>query len=322
VTLAPGFLALPADDDPLVATLFARVRAVAWHRLATRPLPPALAVHQARLRRRHREPDGPAAITALFAEPDVLACALALDTPAYARRAAATLAERLDRAAPFSDDLVVTPTLGLATIDRNPLAELEAHPDKDGNALDLGGQPATAWITALADAVAAITAALPALGAELALTLRRVVPVGYDRERHLSCSYREAPGLVYLSLHPDGLTLAEAIVHETQHGKLHLLSWLDPLLDNPPTERVASPARPDPRPLMGVLLAAHALVPVAALHHALAAIDHPWAAPPNRRQQILAGNAEALATLAAHARPTALGAKVIAALVDLHAQLS
>ena len=170
-----------------------------------------------------------------------------------------------------------------------------------------------------------LRAALPALARELEVTLERIVPVGFDRERHLSCSYREAPGLVYLSLHPDPLTLAEAIVHETQHGKLNLLSWLDPILANDPAERVPSPARPDLRPLYGVLLAAHAFIPVAALHHQLAALHHPLATTPSferRRRQVRDGNAAALATLAAHAHPTAVGAKVIAALAELHAQLS
>lgn len=330
-----GFLALPAPGDDLAATLAARVGAHAWRQLATfdpgglpAPLATALAAHQAALRRAARDPSRKGELLALFADLDVRTCALALAASPFAARAAATLIERLDRGRRFDDGVAITPALPglrLAAVDRNPLAELEAHPDKSGNALDLGGHPVTAWVEALATALSAIAAALPALHGELAVTLARIVPVGFDRERHLSCSYREAPGLVYLSLHPDPLTLAEAIVHETQHGKLNLLSWLDPLLTNPPDQRVSSPARPDPRPLVGVLLAAHAFVAVAGLHHALAALAHPLASSPRfdaRRREVLAGNGRALATLAEHARPTATGARVIAALVDLHAQLS
>ena len=40
------------------------------------------------------------------------------------------------------------------------------------------------------------------------------VPVGWDEQRHLSASYQEAIGTVYLSLHPNPLTLAEALIHE------------------------------------------------------------------------------------------------------------
>ncbi|MBK9030485.1 MAG: hypothetical protein IPL61_03955 [Myxococcales bacterium] len=330
-----GFLALPAPDDDLAATLAARVRAQAARRLLSfdpRSLPPAIAAafagHQAALRAVARDPARRAQVPALFTDLDLLTCTLTLAAPGFAPRAAATLVERLGRARPFDDGVAITaalPALRLVTIDRNPLAELEAHPDKAGNAVDLGDHPIAAWTDALAGALAAIATVLPALHAELAVTLARIVPVGFDRERHLSCSYREAPGLVYLSLHPDPLTLAEAIVHETQHGKLNLLSWLDPILTNPPEQRVASPARPDLRPLMGVLLAAHAFVAVAGLHHALAAAAHPLAVTPQfaaRRRHVHDGNAAALATLAEHARPTATGARVIAALHDLHAQLS
>ena len=56
--------------------------------------------------------------------------------------------------------------------------------------------------------------------------------VGFWRVRHPSDSVREAPGVIYMSLHPDPLTMAEAIVHETQHTKLNSMTWLDPVLLN------------------------------------------------------------------------------------------
>src|SRR5690606_5269945 len=111
---------------------------------------------------------------------------------------------------------------------------------------------------------------LPELRVEIGANLQRVVPVGCDDKRHFSASYREAPGLVYLSLHPSPLTMAEAIVHETQHAKLNALGWLDPVLHNGHDTWTSSPVRPDLRPLMGVLMAVHAFIPVAALHGALA----------------------------------------------------
>lgn len=328
-----GFLALPAPGDDTARTLFERVRTLAFKRFVTcdrRQLAPAtaraLAPRQAALYdRATRDPAARAALAVTFADLDVVACALALDgAPAIADLAARTLLAILD-GAPAIDRHPITPTLDLALADRNPLRSIEDHPDKDGNALALGGRAPAAWAAAILDALAAIRAGLPALADELAVTLRRVVPVGFDAEQHRSCSYREAPGLVYMSLHPGVLTLAEAIVHETQHTKLNLLSWLDPILTNPPEQRVDSPVRPDPRPLLGVLLAAHAFVPVAALHAALAALDHPIARDPQfgaRRAQVLAANAAALATLRAHARPTATGARVLAALETIHAGLA
>jgi HEXXH motif-containing protein len=210
----------------------------------------------------------------------------------------------------------------LGLCDTNPLAMVEDHPDKAGNAVDLGGRDPAAWCAALRDALDLVAVALPSLAREIEGSLQRLVPVGYEPERHLSASYREAPGLAYLTLHPSLLTLAEAIVHETQHGKLNTLRWLDPVLDNGESTWTASPVRPDLRPLMGVLMAVHAFVPVAALHHRLYELGHPLAQGPTferRRAEVARGNAHGLAALRELGRPTALGERTIAALEALHA---
>ena len=234
------------------------------------------------------------------------------------------LPEGASSEAPYHD---LGPALGGAHLcehDTNPLAMMEDHPDKAGNAVDLGGRPVGAWVAALQEAGALIAAGLPAQSAELGVALRRVIPVGFEPERHLSASYREAPGLIYLTLHPSALTLAEAIVHEVQHGKLNALSWLDPVLRNGRTTWTRSPVRPDERPLMGVLLAAHAFVPVAALHAGLATARHPiagTAAFSLRRSEVLRANAAALDTLHQHADPTAAGGRLLADLQANHAAL-
>lgn len=327
-----GFLVLPGPDDATARTLFERVRTLAFKRVVacdrarlSPAVAEALAPRQAALyQRATRDPGARAALAAIFTDVDVVACALSLDAPTpIADLAARTLLELL--AGQRRPGHAIAPTLDLASVDRNPLRSIEDHPAKDGNALDFGTESPAAWAASITRALAAIAAALPDLHAELATTLRRIVPVGVDPEQHRSCSYREAPGLVYLSLHPGNLTMAEAIIHETQHTKLNLLSWLDPILDNPADQRVVSPVRPDLRPLFGVLLAAHAFVPVAALHHALAAIDHPIAREAGfvaRRAAVLASNAAALATLRAHARPTPTGSRVVAALDSTHAALA
>jgi HEXXH motif-containing protein len=213
-------------------------------------------------------------------------------------------------------------TAHLALHDANPLAMLEDHPEKSGNAIDLGRREPSEWTRALADAIELIRITLPTLHAELALSLSRIVPVGYEPERHLSASYREAPGLVYLTLHPSVLTLAEAIVHETQHGKLNVLSFFDPALTNGRTTWTPSPVRPDLRPLSGVLLAVHAFVPVAALHLRLAELGHPIAATPElaaRREQVLAGNERGLRIVRELGEPTAIGREILDALERTHA---
>jgi HEXXH motif-containing protein len=210
----------------------------------------------------------------------------------------------------------------LATVDSNPLSWLEDHPDKHGNSVDLAGRSVDEWVGALGEAFGAIREALPTWSDELPTTLARLLPVGWEPERHLSASYGDAPGIAYLTLHPSTLTLAEAIVHETQHGKLNLLLWLDQVLVNGRTTWTPSPVRPDLRPLLGVLLAVHAFVPVAALHAALAAAGHPLAASPEferRRAQVLAGNEGGLVVLREKAHPTAAGRRLLADIETLHA---
>jgi HEXXH motif-containing protein len=223
----------------------------------------------------------------------------------------------------------LSPSTALALADDNPLASLEAHPDKTGSQLDLGDAPTERWVAALKDASARIAAGLPVLAEELELVVSVIVPVGTHDERHLSASYREALGLVYVTLHPDPLTMTEAVVHEAQHNKLNAVLSVDPLLENLPEERYRSPVRPDPRPLLGVLLAVHAFVPVALLYRALRRAGDPLvlgARAEARLEAILRGNEEGLELLERHARPTSAGAELLRELrhwhdASAHAQL-
>ena len=129
--------------------------------------------------------------------------------------------------------------------DNNPLASLEAHPDKSGSLIDLGGKSVEAWTTAMGAAFSTLERYLPEIVDEMRLLLGAVVPVGFDDQKHLSASYLEAIGLVYLTLHPNVMTLAEALVHEFQHNKLNLLLGLDPVLENGEHPLFSSPVRPD-----------------------------------------------------------------------------
>ena len=222
-------------------------------------------------------------------------------------------------AAPFSR-LAWGPTLN--TWDGNPLAMQEAHPDKRGNQIDLGGRSVADWQKSLSEAVEIISVGLPNWAAELAGALRDVVPVGWDPERHLSASFREAPSLIYLTLHPDPLILAEAIVHEVQHGKLNTLLLLDPVLKNGYSTWTESPVRPDLRPLMGVLLAVHAFVPIAAMHRGLEELAHPAASLPSfprRKAEVRRANHQGLEIVTRLGQTTEAGSRLIAALVSLEA---
>lgn len=168
-------------------------------------------------------------------------------------------------------------SLRLALEDNNPLQMFEAHPDKEGNAIDLGGKSADDWCASLRASLDLIATYLPTLRGEIELFLHQAVPVGYDEHKHLSASYQEALGTIYLTLHPNLMTMTEAVIHEFSHNKLNALMELDPLLENAFWPLYASPVRPDPRPLHGVMLAVHAFQPVARLYERMAEGGHPRA---------------------------------------------
>lgn len=209
---------------------------------------------------------------------------------------------------PISDGVV------LACADNNPLSDFEAHPDKAGNSLDLGGRSPDEWVSSLRASLELVDEHLPELGAEIRLVMQTLVPVGYEPEKHLSASYAEAIGTAYLTLHPDRMTMTEAVIHEFSHNKLNALWALDGVLENAFSPLYTSPVRPDPRPLHGILLAVHAFVPVARLYERMRQAAHPLSASPafeHRFRRIVAGNHEGFATLDEHARPTAAGRAVL-----------
>jgi hypothetical protein len=196
----------------------------------------------------------------------------------------------------------------LSLADNNPLSMFEAHPDKQGNAIDLGGHPLQEWLDVLRASFALVAEHLPDLREEMALFVQSVVPVGYDPEKHLSASYREALGTVYMTLHPQPLTMTEALIHEFSHNKLNALLELDPVLENAFSPLYKSPVRPDPRPLHGVLLAVHAFVPVARLYEKMREAGDPRAGGTEARfAEVVRINREGMQVLEEHARPTPTG---------------
>jgi HEXXH motif-containing protein len=206
-----------------------------------------------------------------------------------------------------------------ATVDHNPIAAFETHPNKSGNPVDLGDRPEEEWIGILDEAFALIEAFLAPTFAEMRLMLREVIPVGYDETRHLSASYREAIGTMYLTLHPNVMTMAEAVLHEFQHNKINVASDGVDFLSNAFHPLYPSPIRPDPRPLWGILLAVHAFLPVAELYRRMREAEHPLAAHSGfegRLSDLDLKNHEGMEMLRAHARFTPPG---VALFADLEA---
>lgn len=213
------------------------------------------------------------------------------------------------------DDVVaLSPHTMLSTFDDNPLASVEAHPDKSGNAPSLGERSMDEWRRSMESALSIVERHLPATRAEMELTVQRIVPVGYDAERHLSASYREAIGTLYVSLHPDPMTMAEALVHEHQHTKLNAALAADEILVDALEPRFVSPVRPDLRPLLGILLAVHAFVPLAELWSRMLDANDPLACTPRGRarfRDVVRGNREGLDVILANAKQTAVGSVLL-----------
>lgn len=194
--------------------------------------------------------------------------------------------------------------------DSNPIADFEEHPDKAGNHVDLGGRSAAEWVDVLDRAFDLIERFLPREFSEMALMLHQIIPVGFDDHRHLSASYREAIGTVYLTLHPNVMTMTEAVIHEFQHNKLNVASHGAEFLVNAFHPLYKSPVRPDPRPLWGIMLAVHAFLPVAELYRRMREAAHPLAAHPEferRMSDIDLKNHEGMEMLRAHAEFTPVG---------------
>jgi HEXXH motif-containing protein len=200
--------------------------------------------------------------------------------------------------------------IALTLADNNPLSMEEAHPDKFGNAIDLGGHPLEEWLTTLRASFAMVDKYLPHIGEEMRLMLKWIVPVGYHDQKHLSASYQEAVGTIYMTLHPNLMTMTEALVHEFQHNKINAAFHLDPMLHNAFSPLYKSPVRPDPRPLHGVILAVHAFQPIAKMYELMTAGNDPISMTPpfqRRFRDIIRMNRAGSRTVLENAQPTMIG---------------
>ena len=225
----------------------------------------------------------------------------------------------LDQVDPEAFD-PIEPGLVLSLFDVNPISDFEAHPDKAGNQLDLGDATADEWKRVLSESLQLIETYLPETRAEMRVVLQQFIPVGTDEHQHLSASYREAIGVVYLTLHPHIMTMTEAVIHEFQHNKLNALFHLDDVMHNAFHPLYTSPVRPDPRPLHGVLLAAHAFVPVAELYRRMRDASDPQSTRgrfESRFAEIIQKNHQAIEVLE-NADPTERGAEVLRELREIH----
>jgi hypothetical protein len=166
----------------------------------------------------------------------------------------------LERVAPWDIMVIDGPgTLGLQAAHRvRADAAREAHAS---GALDGEAPP-------IAESLAAAYALLDRLWPEVLPWAAALVPAYIDlgeppsRDRHTSGSFGTGYP-IFLTRVYDAFLHAEDVVHELQHSRLFMLdgaslfrSWADE------RTRFASPYRPDPRPLRGLVLGLHAFLAV------------------------------------------------------------
>lgn len=166
-------------------------------------------------------------------------------------------------------------------------------------------------------AFAFLLATWPEAVADVLAGCRALVALEAPDGHIYSASSPHTPGVVQLTFHSEEgpAMLAETLVHECAHVKLDGLWHIEPLLIDDGEPRFHHPWRPDPRPLRGVLLGAHAFLNVAILYRNADEHD-PTPVFAREYETRLAEVREALGTLARHAAFTELGATVFAALCE------
>jgi HEXXH motif-containing protein len=127
----------------------------------------------------------------------------------------------------------------------------------------LDEQHVAAWRRLFAEAWTLLAAHHRPYAVALAAGLRSLVPqVSTEPGQSISATSTDAFGSIALSLPPDPVTFALALVHEFQHAKLSALLDLTPLYNARLDLHYYAPWRDDPRPLGGLLQGAYAFLGV------------------------------------------------------------
>ncbi len=243
---------------------------------------------------------------------------LALDEPAVATAADALLAA-LPAPPPVPGRVV---GLGAEWLGRDAALYRAVIDSDPARPLDLQPPPAAevARLARLtAEARGLMRAACPALADECDRLGHEIVLATNARKSFGGAATVFLWGAVMLNPDriPDRVTLVEALAHECAHALLFGLTLGADLTTNGPNARYASPLRPDPRPIEGIVHATYVLARmIHALEHLLAGAP---LTPDERRgaAEKLARNrrdyAAGLSVVDAHARFTPEGAAIFSA---------
>lgn len=162
-------------------------------------------------------------------------------------------------------------TAHISLDDLDPYRDCHGHPPADR----LGDAAWRSWLNVITQAWQLLNAYAPDDAADLLAGLTSIVPL---RRRaagaRLSASCGDAFGGFGATLPADAAECAIDMVHEFSHSKLNTLHELAPLYLPNDDLRYFAPWRPDPRPVGGLLLGAHAFTAVAKLWRALSADPH------------------------------------------------
>ncbi len=159
-------------------------------------------------------------------------------------------------------------TMSMEVTDCDPLVVLATRAPKGPKEHAVASLPPAEmerYVSVLRATVGEISAIDPSLAAEIADSIPVVVPLRRpDPKVHVSSTYDHLPGAVFLCHDEDPILQGETLVHEAAHNKLNALLALEPVFESAGADALYfSPWRPDPRPLRGLLLGAHAFLNVA-----------------------------------------------------------
>jgi HEXXH motif-containing protein len=130
------------------------------------------------------------------------------------------------------------------------------------------------WGKMFGDAWDLLARCHPRMAEEISLLARAVVPRSQPEQGMVSSTSPEAFGAIALSEPSEVLSLAETLVHETQHLKLGAILGIASLVRADDNRRFYAPWRDDPRPADGLLQGAYAYLGVAEFWRGQQDVDH------------------------------------------------
>lgn len=141
-----------------------------------------------------------------------------------------------------------------------------SHPDHDKQSIDslFWTIAVDEWVALYEKSFSLLRAADSWFFSEIQSLLTRIVPYWVSQDAHNSCSHEKIIGCIYASYplwydYPE-VAVMEAIVHEYNHNKIHLIMRMDKLIRNTRQTQYYSPYRPDARHIHGIYLGLHAMV--------------------------------------------------------------